>query len=82
MIGKMIVLMHRYKYVSDEILKTKNVLDLIVVGILLTDPVWVIDSKFIPKPVSQVRVKLSIWVKPITRLDHVLRITPFSHLTL
>lgn len=54
----------------------------LVVRIFFSNPVWMIHSNVVPKPVSQVGIKLSIGVEPVAWLNHLLRIASFLNFSL
>ena len=56
--------------------------NLFIVDVLLAYPVGVIFSQSEPDPVSQIRSKLSIWMKTIARFNHAFWITSLHHLLL
>jgi hypothetical protein len=42
----------------------------------------VVDSNFIPQPVCEIGVELSVGMEPVAGFDHFMRITALHHLSL
>lgn len=60
----------------------ENFSNLLIVWIFGTNPFWMLSLNFVPDPVSEVRVELTIWMETITSFDHVLSITSLNNLSL
>lgn len=70
---------------SLKVPKSKYLLYLLIVRILVTDPFRVFCCDLKPKPISQIRVEQSAWMKAVTAFDHfprlsILKVSFLEHL--
>lgn len=73
------IIVIKYSQRSLQIIEPENVLDLLVVGVLLPDPIGMFHPQLVPQPVSQVRMELSIGMESVATLNHILGISALLH---
>ncbi len=56
---------------------SKEFSNLIVEGVLGTNPFWVFCLDLVPEPVSEVWMEFTVWMESIASFDHLLWITTF-----
>lgn len=61
-----------------EIFESKQLLDLLVVGVLLPNPLGMLLYDFVPQPVGEVGVEQPAWVETVTSFNHICWFTAFK----
>lgn len=57
---------------SFKVFQSEDIFDLLIVGVLVSDPLRVLSCNFIPQPICQIRIKKTTGMKTITRFNQLL----------
>ena len=63
-------------------MQSENMLDLLVMWILRTQPVRSVYSDVVPQPVCQIRVEFHVGMESVATLDHCMWVSSFNQLSL